>query len=273
MIFKRALQRYGRTPEPVTPYQKAGQLWDERIGSARVQARSWRLIAFGCLAMSGGLAAGLAWQSAQSRVAPYVVEVDRLGEARAVAPADGEYRPTDPQIAWHLGRFIRNVRSVSTDPVLVRENWLSAYDYATDRASLFLGEYARANDPFADIGNRSVAVQITSVVRASDDSFQVKWIEQTFERGSLARTERWTAMLTVAIQPPASADVLRRNPLGLYVNAIDWSRELEPAPAAPPAGPAVPAPTSIPSGSPLEPLAAQPEPAPAPEPQGGQNAQ
>src|SRR3546814_3308322 len=43
--------RYGQTPEPVTPYQKAAQLWDERIGSARVQARNWRLMAFGSLAL------------------------------------------------------------------------------------------------------------------------------------------------------------------------------------------------------------------------------
>jgi hypothetical protein len=38
MYFKRSVQRYGRTPLPATPYQRAGQLWDERIGSARVQA-------------------------------------------------------------------------------------------------------------------------------------------------------------------------------------------------------------------------------------------
>jgi hypothetical protein len=49
MLFRRASVRYGRTPEPETPYQKAAQVWDERIGSARVQARNWRLIAFGNL--------------------------------------------------------------------------------------------------------------------------------------------------------------------------------------------------------------------------------
>ncbi|WP_268968804.1 VirB8/TrbF family protein, partial [Tsuneonella flava] len=49
MIFKRSIQRYGVTPQPETPYQRAGQLWDERIGSARVQARNWRLVAFSCL--------------------------------------------------------------------------------------------------------------------------------------------------------------------------------------------------------------------------------
>lgn len=229
MFFKRPVQRYSKTPQPVTPYQKAGQLWDERIGSSRVQARNWRLMALGCLALATGLSVGLVWQSMQSRVVPYVVEVDRFGEARAVAPAIQDYQPSDAQIAWHLGRFIQNVRSISTDPVLVRQNWLAAYDFATDRAALFLNEYAKANDPFGQIGTRSVSVQVTSVVRASDSSFQVKWTEQIFERGSLAGTTRWTAILTIVIRPPSNTEQLRSNPLGVFINAIDWSRELDSA--------------------------------------------
>lgn len=227
MKFKRAVQRYGQTPEPEPHHQRGSQAWDDRLGSARVQAYNWRLMAFGGLLLATGLSAALIWQSMQSRVIPYVVEVDQLGEARAVAPADTDYQATDPQIAWHLGKFIVHVRSRSLDPVLMRENWLSAYDFATERASLFLGEYARADNPFAEVGRRTVSVQVTSVVRASDSSFQVKWTEQEYERGSLADTSRWTAILTVKIKPPRSADVLRKNPLGLYVDAIDWSRELD----------------------------------------------
>src|SRR3546814_20250951 len=118
----------------------------------------------------------------QARVAPYVVEVDRLGEARSVAPAIQNYKPTDGQVAWHLSRFISNVRSVSTDPVLVKSNWLAAYDFATDRAAIFLNEYARATDTFAGVAQRSVSVQVTRVARASDSSFQVKWTERSEER-------------------------------------------------------------------------------------------
>jgi type IV secretion system protein VirB5 len=227
MKFKRPIQRYGRTPEPVTPYQRAGQAWDDRIGAARVQARSWRIMAFGGLLLASGLAAGLVWQSVQSRVTPYVVEVDRLGEARSVAPAAADYNPTDPQIAWALGRFISNVRGISLDPVLMRENWLTAYDFAGERGALFLNEFARSSDPFSQVGTRSVSIEVTSVVRASPRSWQVKWKESTYERGSHAATSRWTAMLTVAVKPPRSADILRKNPLGLYVEAIDWSREYE----------------------------------------------
>ena len=227
MFFKRSMQRYGRTPPPETPYQRAGQLWDERIGSARVQARSWRLMAFGCLFLTAGTSAALAWQSLQSRVVPYVVEVDRLGEARAVQAANVDYRPSDPQVAWHLARFITNIRSVSLDPVLMRRDWLDAYDFATRRGAQFLGEYARAASPFAQVGERTVSVQVTSVVRASDKSFQVKWTETIFERGAQSGTSRWTAILTITTKAPANADMLRKNPLGIYVDAIDWSRELD----------------------------------------------
>ena len=40
MRFKKPQVRYADTPQPATPYQTAGQVWDDRIGSARVQART-----------------------------------------------------------------------------------------------------------------------------------------------------------------------------------------------------------------------------------------
>jgi type IV secretion system protein VirB5 len=226
MRFKRASVRYSDTPEPSTPYQIAGQLWDERIGSARVQARNWRLMSFGCLTLSLIMAGALVWQAGQSRVTPYVVEVDKLSEVKAIGPAVESYKPTDAQIAQQLARFIQNVRAPPTDPIVVRQNWLEAYDFATDRGAAALNDYARANDPFGKVGKTSVAVEITSVVRASEASFQVRWIERSYANGQLAGTERWTAIVTIILQPPRTEDRLRKNPLGIYVNGLNWSREL-----------------------------------------------
>ena len=126
MIFKRTQLHYGQSERPVTPYQKAAQVWDQRIGSARVQARNWRLMAFGCLGLIGGLGLQLAVLSTTSRVTPYVVEVERDGAIRAVAPAVEHYDPSDAQIASELARFIENVRGISIDPVVVKQNWLKA---------------------------------------------------------------------------------------------------------------------------------------------------
>jgi type IV secretion system protein VirB5 len=226
-MFKRALQRYSRTPEPETPYQRAGQLWDERIGSARVQAKNWRLMSFGSLGLATILAATVIWQSSESRVTPYVVQVDKFGAVQAIGPATENYVPTDAETAWYLARFITDVRGLSTDPVVVRRNWLEAYDYATDHGATFLNQYAQTNDPFKSVGERTVSVQINSVVRVSDNSFQVKWTEQSFDHDALARTEHWTAILAVVTKTPTTAETLQKNPLGLYVNGVNWSRELD----------------------------------------------
>src|SRR6202008_1035635 len=212
-MFRRPSVHYGRTPEAVTPYQKAAQVWDERIGSARVQARNWRLMAFGCLLLSGGLAAALVWQSTKGTVTPWVVEIDHLGQAQAVAPANPFYQPTDPQIAFHLARFIEDVRGLPMDAIVLRQVWLRAYDFTTDRGAAALNDYARNNNPFERPRKTQVAVEISSVIRASPESFRIAWIERRYENGQLAAIERWTAILTIVIETPRDANRLRKNPL------------------------------------------------------------
>jgi type IV secretion system protein VirB5 len=226
MAFKRSTLRYGETPAPVTPYQKAAQLWDERIGSARVQAHNWRLMALGSLALSLILSAILLWLGRAGTAVPYVVEIDPRGGARAVGPAAEAYRPSDAQIAFHLARFVENVRSLSIDPVVVRQSWLKAYDFVTDRAAVTLNEHAREKDPFAKVGRETVAVEVTSVVRASKSSFQVRWLERTFEGGALKDTKRLTGLFSIVITPPRTVEAVRKNPLGIYVHAFNWSPDV-----------------------------------------------
>ncbi|MFT8809064.1 conjugal transfer protein TrbF [Gluconobacter sp.] len=225
-MFRRSTTRYGTTPEPVTPYQKAAQIWDERIGSARIQARNWRLMAFGSLFLSAGLGGGLVWQSARGTITPWVVQVDRLGEAQVVAPATSGYMPADPQITWYLAQFVHDVRSLSSDAVVVRQNWLHAYDFTTTSGAQALNDYARLNDPFSRIGHEQVELDIASVIRASLSSFRVAWTERHYRDGAFTGTERWTAIVSVVLRTPRDADHLRKNPLGIYVSAINWSKEL-----------------------------------------------
>jgi type IV secretory pathway TrbF-like protein len=225
-MFKRPRTHYGEAPTFETPYQRASEVWDDRIGSARVQARNWRLMAFGSLLLSAGLACALVWTSLTGSVVPWVVQVDRLGQAQAIAPADAGYQASDPQIAFYLARFIEDVRAIPADPVIVRQNWLRAYDFTTQAGAVALNDYARTNDPFADVGKTQVAIDVSSVIRASPSSFRIAWVERRYSQGNLASTERWSAIVTIALETPRDADTLRKNPLGIYINAINWSKEL-----------------------------------------------
>ena len=64
------------------------------------------------------------------------------------------------------------------------------------------------------------------MVRSSGDSFTVRWREIAYRNGAEISRETWTATLSVVLDPPRDADTLHRNPLGLYVHGINWSKDL-----------------------------------------------
>src|SRR5690606_25063701 len=153
----------------------------------------------------------LVWQSARGTITPWVVEVDKFGEARAVVPAEDDWNPSDPQIAFHLARFIEHVRSIPADPVGLRNDWLAAYDFARDGGARALNDSAWGSARCAGIGKARVAFDVSSVIRASRDSFRIASTERRYQAGSLTERSRWSAILTVRIEPPRTPGAIRQN--------------------------------------------------------------
>ncbi len=221
----------GPTPDfsnkknPASPYERAKREWDARLGGARVQARNWRLMAFASMTLAFALAIGLIYQAQQSTIRPYIVEVEPGGEIRRVELADGRYRLTDAQIAMHLVAFVEKVRSKSTDPIVIRENWLDAYKFVTQNAKITLDSYAEQEDPFADIGTLAKTVEVTNVIKISDTTYQVRWRERVFRRGALQGEEHFTGSFSIVQRLPRTDRDLFNNPLGFYIDGLNWSRE------------------------------------------------
>jgi type IV secretion system protein VirB5 len=104
-----------------TPYLRASQAWDDRIGNARVQAKNWRLCALGGLLVSLAAVGGLIYQSSKSHVVPYVVEVDTQGQVRTVGPAQVAYVPSQALVQKQVSDFVRDIRVLPSDPVVLRQ--------------------------------------------------------------------------------------------------------------------------------------------------------
>lgn len=79
-----------------------------------------------------------------------------------------------------------------------------------------------------------MTAQVSSVVRAGDASFNVRWTERRFVNGAPASTERWSVVISTGLQAPRTEQRLRKNPLGIYVNGQSWSRELDASEGAKP---------------------------------------
>jgi type IV secretory pathway TrbF-like protein len=147
-----------------------------------------------------------------------------LNELRAILPAMEIKAPSEAEIAYVLARFVKNLRSLSVDPVVVRANWMDALDYVTAREARTLDAYAREASPFAKIGQQAVTVEVTGVVRASADSFAIRWKEQTVTAAGI-QTDRFTGVVDLVFKSPHTTGTISRNPLGIYVNGFKWSRD------------------------------------------------
>lgn len=212
-------------PAPDTPYRRAQQEWDARMGSAVLSARSWRLTAFAGLGLAAALGAALTFVALDQRTFVHVVEVSPEGQVMQVRAADGRWSPTSTQIAHHLGRFVRLVRSLPTDGVVLRENWLEAYRFLTPQAAAQLSEIARQDDPFLSLGRVGRTVHIRSIMARSGNTWEVTWVERATNATGTNSGEVYSGVFTVTTRAPRSADEVAVNPLGLLISDFSWSRE------------------------------------------------
>lgn len=220
--FLRRRRVRGSAPDS-TPYQRAGQVWDARMGLTLAHARNWRRIAFANVVLAGFMGAGWWAQAERAVVKPFVVEVSEWGETQRITAIGGRYEPTEAQIGHALAGWIRDVRSKSVDPIVIRQNWLRAYDLLTPAAAGFLNAWAAANDPFEEVGREAVTVEILNVVKRSERTFDLQWRETRFVNGQSAGAERWRALITTTVQPPRTEAELMKNPLGLKIEDISWT--------------------------------------------------
>ena len=164
------------------PYLEARREWNERYGDYLARAKNWRLAALGSLLVSAILAAGMVFVASQSRIVPYIVEVDTLGQAVAVKPAE-PVGPADPRvIKAQLAAFVSWARTVSPDTALMKTAILNAYGMSGAPARGYLDEYFEAHSPFDRAGHETVAVEVNAVLPLTEESYQVSWTETARDR-------------------------------------------------------------------------------------------
>ena len=209
-----------------TPYTRAQKEWDDRIGSARVQAYNWRLAFFTSSALCLVLACGLIYMTTKQHVIPYIIKVDTIGKVQSLGPVNSiNHKPGVKEMTYFLSEFVMKIRTISFDPIAMKRDWLSAYDFVTTRGTNQLNSLAKRDNPFDKLGQMTVSVDIISVIPVSDSSFQAEWSEKVQNKfGNLMNTFRYKGIFTIVIKEPKSESHILKNPLGIFIDSFHFSR-------------------------------------------------
>lgn len=214
-------------------YIQARREWDERYGDLVLGKRNWQIASAGLMLLSFLLAAGIVWTSARTKVIPYVVEVDKLGYALTMPTAlraSSSSTTVERMKRYEVSAFIRNARSVCSDPVVEQNMLNDLLAHANGAANKFLESYFHADDfaknPFQIMKHQTVSVQMESILQTSPKSYEVRWSETTRDMsGAPLGTSHWEAILETEIQPQNSTDTVITNPLGFYVTRLSWAEQ------------------------------------------------
>lgn len=215
----------GRVGE--TPFRRARQEWDSRIGEAVVQARNWRS-AFAVVSAALVLAvAGQIYVATLPRRVPWVIEVDRDGPAIVrgeVGEAATKFTPTDPQVRYYVRLFVTSWRRNSSDVGVVKTDEATAYSLVTPDAHHELKkEFDKLGDPLKRAKSGVTKVVEPAAIKITDSTWQVDWTELRWEPQQTDPTEsRWRGLFRVQLRPGQSVDP--NNPLGMYVDEFHWDK-------------------------------------------------
>lgn len=205
-----------------TPYQRAQQEWDDRIGSARVQAKNWRIVAVFSLVISLLILITLTIVLANHNEKIFVAEVGADKRVMNVTPLSIGYNPSLAQREYFIANFIELLRSVPLDPVVAKQNWLKAYAFLSQRATAQLNAYLRQNNPLSKLGKKTVVVKIDAINPIGENSFTVEWSETVVNiTGQNEAQNFYSGVFSIILKTPTTQQAILQNPLGIYI--VDFS--------------------------------------------------
>lgn len=225
-----------REGENENPYLAARRTWNDRNAANAASRQMWQLM--GILAMMVALASvgGTIYIGSQSKFVPYVVQVDKLGQQAAVAPAE-RAAPVDPRVVHaSVAAWVADVRTVTPDVALQRKavfhvySMLAPNDPATAKTNEWLNGNADSS-PFKRAAKETVSIEIDTALQQTADTWQVDWIETMRDRQGVlkGKPQRWRALVTVytvSTTPDTTEQQIRDNPLGVHVRDFVWSKQL-----------------------------------------------
>lgn len=208
-----------------TPYERAKNVWDERIGNARIQAYNWRRLAFFSIMVSLCSIAGNVYLGSQTKVIPYIVEVKQSGESSVLGTAASLQAKTQERVvAYFLSRFVMLAREIPSDAVLIRNNMGKLFQLVTMQGKGLLAEKFKEINLLDEFKEKNRALEIASVLSISKDTFQVDWFEAEYDKqGQKISEHPMRGTFKVAMLEPSEQQI-KENPLGIFVDYFSWTR-------------------------------------------------
>lgn len=216
-----------------SPYLKVRTSLSAKIRACLREVSFWQVATVLSLLISLACVNGLTRAATQSKIQPYLIEVDRLGQ-HAYAGFASKVSATDPRVVKaHISMFVKDARMVTPDGVLQTAAIYRVYSklHATDPATARMNDWYTSNAPFTRARSEMVEVKIESAIPQGGENWQVDWTEtrRSPQGGNIigGEPEKYRGIFTTyqaAEDGSTPESELIENPIRIFVKDFNWQQ-------------------------------------------------
>jgi type IV secretion system protein TrbF len=221
------VRHFAAVAEIETPHQQARQRWAGHVGAIVEAKQWWKYTTLLCLL---GWVGTVYFYGIKLDTKPPVeivyVGIDADGIATILGKTSGTMAPTKLMIEERIRRFIVVTRGLVLDRDAVRKQWLEdAYQWVTPRGSALLTEWAKEREPLLKAGKISIGIEIAQMLRQSDHSYEVRWVETLRNQNNgVTEKSQWSGTYTTKVDKPKTDKEARANATGVFIDYFATTR-------------------------------------------------
>lgn len=214
--------------EPVeSPYKRAKQAWDDRIGSVYIERNFLRgLVILLMIVSSVSLIGNFFLLTKKSMAIPYVVELKPTGEPSILGSAESlSVKAKDRVVKFFLRRFLLLAREIPADPVIFKRNWKKIPYLLSAQGKSILASVYENNSPNEQFKLKNRAIKIVSILTTAKDNYQVDWHEAEYnKKGQKIAEYPMRGSFKLARFQSQDEETLMENPLGVFIDYFSWTK-------------------------------------------------
>jgi type IV secretory pathway TrbF-like protein len=204
------------------PFEAQDKKYSDLLLNAQKEKKMYQIIALICLAFTGLSICGLFYGVSLQKNIPYLINVMPTGESQYLGEVryTGDLQIPEAAIQFQVKTFLTYLRSISGDYDMLYRDISLCYNMVTSECGKKMTKELTDDSPFkASRAGIKKTLQIESILKLTNGTYQLDWIESTAESGQVKRA-RLRGLFTVKLLQPTEKNI-QTNPLGIYIENYD----------------------------------------------------
>jgi type IV secretion system protein VirB5 len=199
-------------------YALAKRTWDERTAHTIGRIRFLQVVIILLISVISMESYYIITSISKPKFVPYIVEINESEVKFAGFVQNRALNAGDAEIIFYLKRFITNLFTITSDPVLLKDRLADVYNFTAPGAQIQVTEHIIENGPIEkSAAGVRIDIRFSIFEKLSEKTWRCEWMEETRVKGILQSQIVKSGTFTYSQEYPQTELQAETNPSGIFI--------------------------------------------------------